>query len=48
VAVPIEIGLSNDQWVEVKSGLKEKQPVLLSMPAWSSVENGNKILRKDR
>jgi HlyD family secretion protein len=47
-AVPIEIGLSNDQWVEVKSGLKEKQPVLLSMPAWSSVENRNKILGKDR
>jgi len=47
-AVPVEIGLSNELWVEIKSGLKEKEPVLLSMPAWPSVENADKILGKDR
>lgn len=35
---PIEIGLSNDRWVEIRSGLKENEEVLLSMPSWSTIK----------
>lgn len=38
ITTPIEIGLSNDRWVEVKSGLKENEEVLLSMPPWSAIK----------
>lgn len=29
---PVEIGMNNEQWVEVRSGLKENERVCLSMP----------------
>jgi HlyD family secretion protein len=47
-AVPIEIGLSNEQWVEIKSGLKEMVPILLSMPPWSDVKNAEEIIGKNK
>jgi HlyD family secretion protein len=48
VVVPIKTGLSNEQWVEIRSGLKENLPVLLSMPGWSSVENASEVLGKKK
>jgi len=44
LAVPIETGFSNEHWVEIKSGINANVLVLLSMPAWSSVENAEEIL----
>lgn len=40
-ALPIQIGLCNDLWAEIKSGLNEGAEVLLSMPPLSEVTNAD-------
>lgn len=46
VAVPIETGYSNEQWVEIRSELPEHLPILISMPPWSMVENAEDLLEE--
>jgi HlyD family secretion protein len=36
---PVQVGLNNDQWIEIKGGLRENQKVALSQPPDALVEN---------
>lgn len=44
---PIEIGMNNEQWVAVRSGIEENERVCLSMPPESAVVHVSRELQND-
>jgi hypothetical protein len=41
---PVRIGYSNEQWVEIVSGLNENEEVLLISPDINEVENAREVI----